>query len=159
MIAVKLAAEFRERHGVQVVVDTQVYNPAGLTRLYLSIHSGVKAFSIPFRPEALTRLTWDGIRRRQRSPRYVLAVARSYGGLWGRIVEPEKYMRVPGFYLALKEANLRLEVRLPSPREVRTNILVAGGGLWTLSSGLHSSSILSTCSNLAPDSSISLYTR
>ena len=68
-------------YGIQVAVDTQVYNPAGLTRLDLSIHSGVKAFSIPFRPEALARLTWGGVRRRQRSPKYVLAVARSYGGL------------------------------------------------------------------------------
>ena len=122
MIAVKLAAEFRERHGVKVIVDTQVYNPAGLTRLDLSIHSGIKAFSIPFKPEALARFTWDGIRKRQRSPRYALAVARSCGELWGRIMEPKRYIRVLGFYLALKEANLRLEVRLPSRKEARAGI-------------------------------------
>ncbi len=121
-MALKLAAEFHERHGVRVVVDTQVYEPARILRLDLSVHSGVRAFSIPFKPDMLSGLTWDDVRGRQRSPRYVLAVARRHNGLWGRLVEPEKYLRILGFYLKLGES-LRLEVSLPSPRALKTPTL------------------------------------
>ena len=88
-IALKLVAEFPEKHGVRIVVDTQVYEPARILRLDPSLHSGVKAFSIPFRPDMLDSPTWDNVRGRQRSPRYVLAAARTHNGVWSRIVEPE----------------------------------------------------------------------
>jgi len=51
-----------------------------------------------------------------------LAVARRRNGVWGRIVEPEKYLRILGFYLKLGEQSLRLEVSLPRPRAAKNPV-------------------------------------
>ena len=116
-IALKLAQEFYERHGIKVAIDTQVYDAARVTRLDLSIHSGIKVFSIPFRPYMLENLTWDRVRELQRNVRYVMAIAKKLKGTWGRIVEPEKYLRILGFFLALEEKDLRLNIEIPKPRK------------------------------------------
>lgn len=68
-IALKLVNEFHEEYGVRVIIDTQVYEPARIVRLDLSIHSGIKVFSLPFKPYMLEKLTWDKIRELQRSPK------------------------------------------------------------------------------------------
>ena len=56
-VTLKLAAEFHEKHGVRVAVDTQVYEPARILRLDLSVHGGVEAFSVPLKPDMLDSLT------------------------------------------------------------------------------------------------------
>jgi len=80
----KLVQEFYEEHGIRVTVDTQIYEAARITRLDLSIHSGIKVFSIPFRPYMLENLTWDKIRELQRNIRYVMAIAKKLKGTWVR---------------------------------------------------------------------------
>lgn len=119
-IALKLVNEFHEEYGVRVIIDTQVYEPARIVRLDLSIHSGIKAFSLPFKPYMLEKLTWDKIRELQRSPKYVMAIAKKLKGTWGRIIDPEKYLRILGFFLALGGSGLRLNIELPKRKPLKT---------------------------------------
>ena len=116
-IVSKLVQEFYEEHGIKVAVDTQIYEAARITRLDLSIHSGIKAFSIPFRPRMLENTSWGRVRELQRNTRYVMAIAKKLKGTWGKIVEPEKYLRVLGFFLALEEKDLKLNIEIPKPRK------------------------------------------
>uniref|UniRef100_A0A7J3Z7A9 Uncharacterized protein n=1 Tax=Ignisphaera aggregans TaxID=334771 RepID=A0A7J3Z7A9_9CREN len=118
-IAVKLSREFYEERSTMIKIDTQVYDLARVTRLSFSIHSGIKGFSIPFKPHMLKSLTWDKIRELQKSPGYVMSVIKRIKdvGTWGRVVKPEAYQRVLGFFLALAEENLRLNIVIPVPKK------------------------------------------
>jgi len=127
-LALKLAHEFGERFGVKIGIDTQVYDASRLLRLDLSIHSGIKAFSVPFKPHMLEGLTWDRVRELQKSPRYIVALAKKLKNrTWGRIVEPKKYLEKLGFLLTLEESGLKLTIELPSSREnLRKRCLLTG---------------------------------
>ena len=89
-------------------------------RLDLSIHGSIKAFSIPFKPYMLEKLTWGRIRELQRSARYVMAIAKKLSGRWGS-VDPEKYLRILGFFLALEESDLKLNIELPKRKTIENS--------------------------------------
>ena len=102
-----------------------MYEPARVVRLDLSIHSGVKAFSTPFKPGMLEYMTWEGIRERQKSPRYIAAIAGRHPGTWGRIIEPEKYLGIMGFLLKLGDSDLKPGIELPKRRSL-SPCMIAG---------------------------------
>jgi len=127
-LASKLADKFSKLSGVKVVLDEHMYDAARVTRLDLSVHAGEKLFTLPFKPRALGKLDWRGIRERQKSIAYTMAVAKGHSGRWGAVVDPKKYIEKLGFFLHLYSIELpKLEV--PRPRAMRVR---RGGGWWRL---------------------------
>ena len=100
-LALRLAREFRDRSGVDVRIDEQVYDSARVTRLDLSLHSGIKAYAIPFKPSMLRGLSWSDVKARQTNLKYVMAIAKRHTGLWGSVANPTTYSNIIGFHLAL----------------------------------------------------------
>jgi len=118
-IAIKLVQEFYNIHNTKIIIDTQVYDPSRITRLGFSIHSGIMGFSIPFKPYMLENLSWDRIRKLQKSPDYIISVIKKVKdvSMWGRSVRPEIYQRILEFFLALEGKNLKLNIDVPIPKK------------------------------------------
>ena len=127
-IAQKLVDEFSDGGGVAVKIDPQVYDAARITRLDLSVHAGIRAFSIPLTPSMLSGMTWTEIRRRQGSEAYVRAILRRYNGVWGRVIDASKYVRVLGFYMAAAGmGNIELRLVIPKVENNESDKVVSRG--------------------------------
>lgn len=126
-VALKLAKEFSEKRGIKVTIDIQVYEPARITRLDLSLHAGIEGFSVPIKPKFLRNLTWDDIRRLQKDLGFIRKLAKSSSGTWGSILSPKKYSRILDFFLTLDafKENVRLDIEVKPENFKRFSLSVA----------------------------------